>query len=226
MKINRSGPDSIDGYISDLPKDIQIILQKIRAVIRKAAPEAEETINYGIPTFKLEGNLVHFAAYKNHIGFYPAPSGIRAFQKELSIYKGSKGAVQFPLNKQLPANLISRIVKFRVKENIEKAGIKALLKAKLKFKNSLRICPNGHKYFKNSDCPVCPFCERDKKPEDGFLSQLGAPARRALENSGITTLRKLSDYSEKEILKLHGMGPGSIPKLRSALKSAGLNFNK
>jgi len=226
MKASKTKPAAIDEYIADFPKDIQIILQKIRAVIRKAAPEAEETINYGIPTFTLEGNLVHFAAYKNHLGFYPAPSGIKAFQKELFVYKGSKGAVQFPLNKPLPVNLISRIVKFRVKENIEKAGIKALLKAKLKFNKSLRICPKGHKYYKSSDCPVCPFCERDKKPEDGFLSLLGAPARRALENKGITTLRKLSDFSEKEILKLHGMGPGSIPKLRSALKSAGLNFNK
>jgi len=226
MKAGKPKPSGIDGYIAGFPKDIQIILNKIRDVIRKAAPEAEETIKYGIPTFTLEGNLVHFAAYKNHLGFYPAPSGIKAFQKELSVYKGSKGTIQFPTNKPLPVNLISKIVKFRVKENIDKAGIKALLKSKLKFKKSLRTCPKGHKYFKNSDCPVCPFCERDKKPKDGFLSLLGAPARRALENKGITTLRKLSNLSEKEILKLHGMGPGSIPKLRSALKSSGLNFNK
>ena len=226
MKASKTKPAGIDGYIVSFPKDIQIILHKIRTVIRKAAPEAEETINYGIPTFRLEGNLVHFAAYKNHIGFYPAPSGIRAFQKELSVYKGSKGAVQFPLNKPLPVNLISRIVKFRVKENIEKAGIKALLNAKLKFNKSLRTCPKGHKYYKSSDCPVCPFCEREKKPKDGFLSLLGAPARRALENKGITTLKKLSKFSEKEILKLHGMGPGSIPKLRSALKAERLKFKK
>ncbi len=226
MKTNNSGPDGIDGYISGFPKDIQIILQKIRAVIRKAAPEAEETINYGIPTFTLEGNLVHFAAYKNHIGFYPAPSGIKAFQKELSEYKGSKGAVQFPLNKRLPVDLISRITKFRVKENIEKAGIKAMNKSKLKYEKSLRVCPKGHKYYKSSDCPVCPFCEREKKPADGFLSLIAAPARRALEKNGITTLKKLSKFSGKEILKLHGMGPGSIPKLQSALKSAGLNFKK
>ena len=224
MKSNKSKANGIDGYIADFPKDIQIILKKIRAVIRKAAPEAEETINYGIPTFRLEGNLVHFAAYKNHLGFYPAPSGIKAFQKELSLYKKSKGAVQFPLNKQLPLNLISRIVRFRVKENIEKAGIRALLKAKLKYNKNLRICPKGHKYFKNSDCPVCPFCEREKKNKDGFLSLLGAPARRALENNGIKTLKKLSKFSEKEILKLHGMGPGSIPKLRNALKAERLNF--
>lgn len=226
MKASKTKPAGIDGYIAGFPKDIQVILNKIRDVIRKAAPESEETINYGIPTFTLEGNLVHFAAYKNHLGFYPAPSGIKAFQKELSIYKGSKGAVQFPLNKPLPVNLISRIVKFRVKENIEKAGIKALLIAKLKFNKSLRICPKGHKYFKNSECPVCPFCEREKKPKDGFLSLLSAPARRALENKGITTLRKLSDFSEKEILKLHGMGPGSIPKLRSALREKGISFKK
>lgn len=224
MKASKTKPAGIDGYIAGFPKDIQIILNKIRDVIRKAAPESEETINYGIPTFTLEGNLVHFAAYKNHLGFYPAPSGIKAFQKELSIYKGSKGAVQFPLNKPLPVNLISRIVKFRVKENLKKAEIKKLLK--VKSGKSLRICLKGHKYYKSSDCPVCPVCERDKKPEDGFLSLLGAPARRALENSSITTLRKLSYLSEKEILKLHGMGPGSIPILRSALREKGLSFKK
>ncbi|MBA2421832.1 MAG: DUF1801 domain-containing protein, partial [Chitinophagales bacterium] len=95
-----------------------------RVIIRKAAPKAEETINYAMPTFTLNGNLVHFAAYKNHIGFYPTPSGIDAFKKELSLYKGAKGSVQFPIDKPLPWALITKIVKFRVKENLEKAVIK------------------------------------------------------------------------------------------------------
>lgn len=89
---------------------------------------------------------------------------------------------------------------------------------------NLRICNNGHKYYKSSDCPTCPTCEREQKPDNGFLSVLSAPARRALENNGITTLQQLSKYTEKEILQLHGMGPASLPKLRSALKEYGLSF--
>ena len=91
-------------------------------------------------------------------------------------------------------------------------------------KGNLRTCKNGHKYYKSSDCPTCPICEHERKPEDGFLSVLAAPARRALENAGITTLTQLSKWSEAEILELHGMGPGSIPKLRQALKSNSLSF--
>jgi DNA-directed RNA polymerase alpha subunit len=88
----------------------------------------------------------------------------------------------------------------------------------------LRTCPKGHQYYKSSDCPVCPICEAEKKPKTGFLSTLGAPARRALENKGIKTEKQLSQYSEKEILSLHGMGKSTIPKLKDALESAGLKF--
>jgi len=119
----KSSPaQTIDEYISGFPKDIQKVLKEIRETIRSAAPDAEETINYAIPTFKLNGNLVHFAAFKNHIGFYPAPSGIEAFKKELSGYEGAKGSVQFPLDAPMPFALITRIVKFRVKENMEKGA--------------------------------------------------------------------------------------------------------
>jgi len=115
--------NDIDKYISGFPKEIQIILEQIRTTIRYAAPEAKETIKYAIPTFVLNGNLVHFAAFKNHIGFYPVPSGIEAFKKELSVYKGGKGSVKFPLDKPMPLDLITKIVKFRVKENLGKAEI-------------------------------------------------------------------------------------------------------
>ncbi len=91
---------------------------------------------------------------------------------------------------------------------------------------NLKTCKKGHKFYKSSDCPTCPICEEQRKPKDGFLSQLVAPARRALENNGINTLKKLSTYSEKEILALHGMGPSSIPKLILALKNEGLSFKK
>jgi uncharacterized protein YdhG (YjbR/CyaY superfamily) len=108
---------TIDNYIESFPKDIQKILQEIRRTIREAAPKAEEVINYQIPTFKLNGNLVHFAAFKNHIGFYPGSKAIKVFMKEFSSYKSSKGAVQFPIEKQMPLALIKKIIKYRVKEN-------------------------------------------------------------------------------------------------------------
>lgn len=111
-------------YISCFPEGIQIKLNQIRNTIRKAAPNASEKISYAIPAFEQHGNLVHFAGYKNHIGFYPASSGIRKFQKELTPYKFSKGSVQFPLDKPLPLRLIARIVKFRIAENALKAKLK------------------------------------------------------------------------------------------------------
>ena len=116
---------NIDEYIANFPTHIREILEKLRDTIRKAAPEAEETINYAIPTFTLKGNLVHFAAFQNHIGFYPAPSGIEAFKKELSIYEGAKGSIKFPIDKPLPLGLVTKIVKFRMKENLERAKTKA-----------------------------------------------------------------------------------------------------
>lgn len=110
-------PKTIDDYIKKFPEDIQTILKKVRQTIRQTAPEATETISYQMPTFKLNGNLVHFAVWKNHLGFYPAPSGIKAFTKELQAYKNSKGAIQFPLDQSIPYSLIKKITAFRVKEN-------------------------------------------------------------------------------------------------------------
>ena len=107
----------IDDYISEFPEDIQVILNKLRQVIREAAPNAKETISYRMPTFKLNGNLVHFAAFKKHIGFYPTPSAISAFEKELALYNTSKGAIQFHYDKPIPFELVEKIVKFRVREN-------------------------------------------------------------------------------------------------------------
>jgi len=110
----------MDEYIASFPDEVQGILETMRRTIKKAAPTAEETIRYQMPTFKLNGkNLVHFAAFKHHIGFYPIPSGIAAFQKELSVYKQGKGSVQFPLDKPMPYDLVKRIVLFRVNETLE-----------------------------------------------------------------------------------------------------------
>jgi uncharacterized protein YdhG (YjbR/CyaY superfamily) len=111
---------SMDEYIGTHPKEVQEILQKIRQTIKTVIPDAQETIGYGIPTFKLKGNVVHFAAYKNHIGFYPAPSGIEAFSEELSEYKTGKGTLQFPLDKPIPYSLIKKVTEYRAKETLAK----------------------------------------------------------------------------------------------------------
>ena len=111
----------IDKYIAEFPKSFESLLEQIRATIKKAAPKAEETISYAIPTFTMNGKyLVYFAAFKNHIGFYATPTGHEEFKEELSHFKQGKGSVQFPLNKPMPLNLITKIVKFRVKENLKK----------------------------------------------------------------------------------------------------------
>jgi len=120
-KSNRVTPKDIDEYIARFPSKVQALLQKMRATIRKAAPGAEEKISYQIPAFTLEGMLVFFAAHKKHLGFYPRATGIAKFKKELLPYKGAKGSVQFPLEKPIPFGLISRIVKFRVTENLNRA---------------------------------------------------------------------------------------------------------
>jgi len=115
-------PSSVDEYISGFPAELREMLLKVRATIKKAAPAAEEMISYGIPAYKLHGRpLVYFAGHKNHVGFYATPTGHEAFKDELSKYKQGKGSVQFPLDKPMPLKLIEKIVKFRVKENTEKA---------------------------------------------------------------------------------------------------------
>ena len=121
-------PNTIDDYIASFPKEIQRELELIRKTIKHAAPDAEEAISYGMPSFKLHGNLVYFAAFKNHIGLYALPKSNEAFKQELSIYKTGKGSIQFPLDKPMPVDLITKIVRFRVQENLEK------MKSKLKKK--------------------------------------------------------------------------------------------
>lgn len=131
MQSDQTAPQTIDEYIAAFPDDVQQILRQIRQTIRNAAPGAQEAISYQMPTFKLHGNLVHFAAFKKHIGFYPDPSGIEAFKDELAPYASSKGAVQFPLGKPVPYELISRIVTYRVEENLAKAAARKQKQAML-----------------------------------------------------------------------------------------------
>jgi len=122
MKSAKPKYETIDAYIAAFPKDIQVILEKLRRVIREAAPGAEEAIAYAIPTFRLNGNLVHFAAFKDHISFFPTSTPIPAFKKELAPYKMSKGTIQFPIGRPIPFDLVKEIVKFRVRENAKKSG--------------------------------------------------------------------------------------------------------
>lgn len=194
-------PSTVDEYIAAFPADMQKLLQQMRQTIRKVVPDAEEVIGYGIPTYKLNGNLVHFGGFKNHVGFYPAPHGLQAFADELSKYKGAKGSVQFPKDEPLPIDLIKRIVEYRVQQNME---VKPAKKAATK---------------KAAAKPAT-------KQEEDFRSALSAPARKALKGKNITTLKQLAKYTEAQLLELHGMGPGSIPKLRKALKAEGLDFKQ
>lgn len=179
----------VDLYIGNFPEEVQILLQQVRFTIKDLVPDAEEVIKYAMPTYVFHGtNLVHFAGYKNHVGFYPVPSGIKAFIEELSAYKGAKGSVQFPINQPMPLDLIKKIVRFRKNEIEQKIN--------------------------------------SKKEQKGVFPNLSAPARRALENNGITSLKSLAQYSEEEVLQWHGVGASSLPKLKSALTAEGYNFRK
>ena len=120
MNIPRKEYENIDQYITDFPLEVRTILEKMRDTIRKTAPEAEEAIRYGMPTFILHGNLVHFAAFRHHIGFYPTESGVAAFETELAPYVHGKGSIQFPIDQPVPYDLVRRIVEFRVRESMEK----------------------------------------------------------------------------------------------------------
>ena len=130
MKSNPDGFHSIDEYIATFSKEVQTILQELRATIKAAEPDAEEKISYQIPTFALKGNLVHFAAWKTHVGFYPGANGVKTFAQELAKYETAKGSVRFQMTDPLPHELISNIVKFRVVENLKLAEMKAAKKAK------------------------------------------------------------------------------------------------
>lgn len=121
MSDNTKSPTTVEKYIQEFPKEVQEIMQKIRAIVKEEAPEVQEKVSYGMPTFSYKGILVHFAAYKNHIGFYPTPSGISKFEEQLKPYKHAKGSVQFPLSKPIPYDLIRQMIKTRVKENLTKA---------------------------------------------------------------------------------------------------------
>jgi uncharacterized protein YdhG (YjbR/CyaY superfamily) len=130
----------IDSYIKAAPQNTRALLKAMRATIRKAAPMATEAISYGIPTYRLKGNLVHFGAFKDHVSFFPTPSGVSAFKKELLKFRIAKGNIQFPLDKPLPLGLIRKIVVFRVKESARRGW---------------KTCSRGHKYQGSGPCTIC-----------------------------------------------------------------------
>jgi uncharacterized protein YdhG (YjbR/CyaY superfamily) len=121
MKSTESSSQEVESFISRYPAEVQEILYKIRSIIKEVAPDAQEKLNYGIPTFTLNGNLVHYSGFKDHIGFYPTPSGVEKFKKQLSKYEGAKGSVKFPLDQPIPYDLIRKIAEFRVKEQRAKS---------------------------------------------------------------------------------------------------------
>lgn len=147
---SKKQPKTIDEYIQTFPKDTAAKLKTIREVVKKLAPKALEAISYQMPAFKLNGkNLVYFAGWKNHIGFYALPSGTKAFKEELAAYKIAKGSIQFPLDKPLPLPLIRKIVKYRIKESFEKK--EGVIK-------NWKTCSRGHRFERSSRYPVCPLC--------------------------------------------------------------------
>ncbi len=174
--------ENVDEYIAQFSTDIQKRLQQVRKAILKIAPHAQEYIGYQMPAYKWHGALVYFAAWKNHIGFYPA-GRVEPFAKELKDYKFAKGSIQFPHDQPFPLDLVKKIVSYRLMENEKKAGV-------------------------------------------GFLSSLPAPAKRALQTAGIDNLKKLSKYSEEDLLALHGFGKSSLPVIKEALTEAGLSLKK
>lgn len=180
----------VEHYISEFPKDVQLRLREVQTLIRQLAPQAKEVMNYGIPTYVLSENLVHFAGYKHHIGFYPGSGAIAHFSKEISKYKNAKGSVQFPLTEPTPLKLIERMVKFRLKAVAEKDKLK-LEKERL----------------------TKPFAGTE-------LAVLPAPAQRALYNAGLTTLKKIATKKPEELLALHGFGKSALPIIEEIKKQS------
>lgn len=205
MKSDQSGYQSIDEYIASFPDDVQAILQQIRTTIQQAAPGAEETISYQMPTFKLHGNLIHFAGYKQHIGLYPTPSGIEQFKEELANYKGAKGSVQFPLDQPMPLDLIRRITEFRIEENQAKAAAK---------KSKRQMTSKATKIGQT----------KEAQSATSWPKGVAKPAQRALSAAGYASVEELSTTTEAELAALHGMGPKALKILREALHSKGLSF--
>lgn len=203
---------NIDAFILVYPEPVRKKLEQIRQAVHRIAPEAEEAIRYGIPTFQLNGNMLHFAAYETHIGFYPGPSGIDAFGELCRPFRTGKGTLQFPLDSPLPMALIRDIIRFRTEQQRQR---KSSPKKKL-----THVCKNGHQFVRTAACRVCPTCEAERNGASPWAA-LPTPARRALENAGVRTLKQLAGWHEQDLLALHGLGPSSLPKIRKLIRDSG-----
>lgn len=201
---------TIDDFISAFPAPVGKKLMQLRKAVHQIAPEAEEAICYGIPTFRLNGNLLHFAAYATHIGFYPGPGGINAFEEDCAPYRTGKGTLQFSLGEPLPMELIRNIIRFRVAQQQLKGSKKKITVT----------CEAGHTFIRSSTCRTCPKCAAQSNKTDDYPAALTAPARRALAAAGIRKPADLSGWSEEDLLELHGIGPSALIVLRTWKRGA------
>lgn len=220
VPIKTSAFPTVAKYLDYWPAPQKKILKIVRDCIKKAAPGGEDVISYAMPAILFDGKRVWYAGWDHHYSIY-VPQVMAQYKDELKQYKTSKSAINFPWDEPVPIALITKIAKAVMALPGKSAKVKA--KSAQESKNK-RICKNGHTFYKTSDCPTCPQCEKTKMAAKPFFVDLGAPARRALENAGITTVKKLASYSRKAILNLHGMGPSSIPKLQAVLKKENLTF--
>jgi len=194
-----SKPKTHAEYIASFPLPIRRKLKEMRALIREEAPDALESISYGVAAFSVDGPLVYIAGFRNHVSFFPTSSGIRAFRKELSPYKTSAGTVQFALDEPLPLELLRKMVRFRLREGRDR-------------KSGRSTCDKRK---------VAEFDYSNLAPE---LQVLSKPAQRALVNAGLLTLARIARKTEREVLALHGIGPSSIPVLKRLLAARSLSF--
>ena len=200
---------NIDGFIRCFPTSIQKKLDQIRKAVRKMAPQATEAISYGIPTFRLNGVLLHFSAYDTHIGFYPGPGAIDAFGEACKPYRTGKGTLQFSLTGPLPMGLIRDIIRYRIEQQ------------KLKSKKKEIVCAKGHRFIRTSSCRACPKCADHTKKTDGYPKSLAAPARRALAAAGIRKPSDLNGWTMEDLSLLHGIGPNALAVLRTWRQNRG-----
>lgn len=220
VPMKSSDLSTVTTYLNNWPAQQKKILKIVRNCLKKAAPKGADVISYAMPAILFDGKRVWYAGWEHHYSIY-VPQVMKQYKDELTKYKTSKSAINFPWNEPVPVALITRIAKSVMA--LPGKSAKAKAKSTDASKNK-RICRNGHIFYKTSDCPTCPTCEQSKMAAKPFFVQLGAPARRALENAGITTVKKLATYSRKTILNLHGMGPSSMPKLEAVLSKEKLAF--
>ncbi len=198
---------SVDEYIGTQPETVQAVLERVRGIIRKAVPDAEEVISYQIPAYKLHGApVLYFAGWKQHYSLYPVTDElVAAFEDDLAPYEVNKGTIRFPLSQPIPVKLIERIAKFRAKETTERAKAKAVAKKTVAKKPTQK--------------------KKQSEPQETALpSGLSKPAQRALAGAGYVRLEQFTRLREADVLKLHGMGPKAMDLLRRALKAQGLSF--